>query len=150
MAYTESGKQASYKYRKQNIRRLSLDYRLPEFEEVKAAAAAAGMPAAAYVKAAVAAYGKQGGASDAGHDAGQPDAETVERVLALQSWYKPDAALYIPVGTKTVAALEKIAKDGESAIQCAARLLGDAIKAAPQGERGAPEQGGLTPQLQKK
>lgn len=90
----------------------------------------------AYIQALINADFERRAGADAGQDAGQPDAETVTRVLSLQSWYKPDAALYIPVGTKTVAALEKIAKNGESAIQCAARLLGDAIKAAPVGENG--------------
>lgn len=98
------------------------------------AAAAAGQSLTAYIMAALAAYaGQQGSGQETAPEpvkASQPDEQSAA------AWYKPGAVLYIPVGSKTAAALERVARAGESPLQCAARLLGDAIKAAPVGENG--------------
>lgn len=53
MAYTEQGYQASLKYKAKNIKRIPLDVQLSKYQEIAAAAAAAGETVNGYIKKAI-------------------------------------------------------------------------------------------------
>lgn len=53
MAYTEQGYQASLKYKAKNIKRIPLDVQLSKYQELAAAAAAAGESINGYIKKAI-------------------------------------------------------------------------------------------------
>ena len=53
MAYTEQGYQASLKYKAKNIKRIPLDVQLAFYEQLAAAAAAAGEKVNEYIKNAI-------------------------------------------------------------------------------------------------
>lgn len=53
MAYTEQGYQASLKYKAKNIKRIPLDVQLSFYEQLAAAAAAAGESINGYIKKAI-------------------------------------------------------------------------------------------------
>ena len=53
MAYTEAQKKATIKYAKENLKRIPLDVQKEKYEEIKAAAEAAGESVNGYIKTAV-------------------------------------------------------------------------------------------------
>ena len=53
MTYSESSYKASVKYRAANIRRVPLDMQISEYEDLRQAAAAAGVPVNTYIKQAI-------------------------------------------------------------------------------------------------
>ena len=53
MPLTENQKQSRYKYAKENLKRIPLDVQKEKYEEIKAAAAAAGESVNGYIKTAV-------------------------------------------------------------------------------------------------
>ena len=53
MPLTENQKQARYKYAKENLKRIPLDVQKEKYEEIKAAATAAGESVNGYIKSAV-------------------------------------------------------------------------------------------------
>lgn len=53
MTYNEKSKKNTLKYRAANIRRIAIDIKNTEYDEIKAAADAAGEPLATYVRKAV-------------------------------------------------------------------------------------------------
>lgn len=53
MSYNESTYKASVKYRAAKIKRVPLDMQLSEYEELKQASAAAGVPVNTYIKQAI-------------------------------------------------------------------------------------------------
>ena len=53
MALTESQKQSMYKYAKNNLKRIPLDVQKEKYEEIKAAAEAAGEKVNTYIKKAI-------------------------------------------------------------------------------------------------
>lgn len=53
MAYTEQSYQASLKYKAKNIKRIPLDVQLSKYQEIAAAAAAAGETVNGYIKKAI-------------------------------------------------------------------------------------------------
>ncbi len=53
MPLTEAQKKANIKYRKENVKRIPLDVQKEKYEEIKAAAAAAGESVNGYIKTAV-------------------------------------------------------------------------------------------------
>ena len=51
--YTEAKKRANMKYARNNLKRIPLDVQLSKYEEIKAAASAAGVPVNTYIKQAI-------------------------------------------------------------------------------------------------
>ena len=94
----------------------------------------------AYIQALINAdFERRDGGPDAGQDASQPDVAAEEDTGRVRF-------------SISAAAIEDLRGPDETPAAAAVRVfrLGIAAARAPQGERGAPEQGGLTTQLQKK
>lgn len=53
MALTEKRKESMYKYARENLKRIPLDVTKEKYEEIKAAAEAAGLPVNRYIKKAI-------------------------------------------------------------------------------------------------
>lgn len=53
MAITEAQKKASYKWRSEKVHRVALDFTLADYDRVKAAADAAGLPVGTYCRRAI-------------------------------------------------------------------------------------------------
>lgn len=68
MARTAADNLAQYKYNKEHIKRIPLDVQKTEYERIKAAAVAAGLPVNTWIKNAIRAALGDGDASGAGED----------------------------------------------------------------------------------
>lgn len=66
--YNPKYNQSNYEYRKKNFRRVTVDFPFPDFERIKAAAGAAGLPVNTWIKNAIRAALGGGDASGAGED----------------------------------------------------------------------------------
>ena len=53
MTISEKRKESMYKYAKENLKRIPLDVQLSKYEEIRAAASAAGVPVNTYIKQAI-------------------------------------------------------------------------------------------------
>lgn len=70
MARTAADNLAQYKYNKAHLKRIPLDVQRAEYERIKAAAGAAGLPVNTWIKNAIRAAMGDGDASGAGDPAG--------------------------------------------------------------------------------